>query len=108
MQQIDQKGLDALVLSAEQANSDLDHISGKDSRAIEKLPEVQSAAEPKRSNMGQQMIGPSQFNKLMEFMMMERLNFLRNSLDSHNPHETTIRMRDIAAKRCDELCLLTC
>ena len=38
----------------------------------------------------------------MEFMMMKRLNFLRSSLDSHNPHETTIRMRDIAAKRRDE------
>lgn len=34
--------------------------------------------------------------------MMKRLNFLRSSLDSHNPHETTIRMRDIAAKRRDE------
>lgn len=38
----------------------------------------------------------------MEFMMMKRLNFLRSSLDSHNPHETTIRMRDIASKRRDE------
>ena len=45
---------------------------------------------------------PTQFNKSMEFMMMKRLNFLRNSLDSHNPHETTIRMRDIASKRRDE------
>lgn len=42
------------------------------------------------------------FNKSMEFMMMKRLNFLRNSLDSHNPHDTTIRMRDNAAKRRDE------
>ncbi len=38
----------------------------------------------------------------MEFMMMKRLNFLRNSLDSHNPHETTIRMRDNANKKRDE------
>ena len=42
------------------------------------------------------------FNKSMEFMMMKRLNFLRNSLDSHNPHDTTIRMRDNASKRRDE------
>jgi len=38
----------------------------------------------------------------MEFMMMKRLNFLRNSLDSHNPHETTLRMRDNAMKKRDE------
>lgn len=38
----------------------------------------------------------------MEFMMIKRLNYLRNSLDSHNPHETTNRMRGIAAKRRDE------
>ena len=42
------------------------------------------------------------FNKSMEFMMMKRLNFLRSSLDSHNPHETTLHMRDNAAKRRDE------
>ena len=34
--------------------------------------------------------------------MMKRLNFLRNSLDSHNPHETTLRMRDNAQKKRDE------
>ena len=33
---------------------------------------------------------------------MKRLNFLRNSLDSHNPHETTERMREVAARRRDE------
>ena len=33
---------------------------------------------------------------------MKRLNFLRNSLDSHNPHETTLRMRDNAMKKRDE------
>lgn len=38
----------------------------------------------------------------MEFMMMKRLNFLLASLDSHNPHETTLRMRDNANKRRDE------
>ena len=35
-------------------------------------------------------------------MMMKRLNFLRNSLDSHNPHETTLRMRDNAQTKRDE------
>jgi len=44
----------------------------------------------------------SQFNKSMEFMMMKRLNFLRNQLDQHNPQETTLRMRDNASKRRDE------
>lgn len=34
--------------------------------------------------------------------MMKRLNFLRTSLDSHNPHETTLRMRDNAQKKRDE------
>ena len=49
-----------------------------------------------------QGIDAAQFNKSMEFMMMKRLNFLRNSLDSHNPHETTLRMRDNAQKKRDE------
>ena len=44
----------------------------------------------------------SDFNKTMEFMMMKRLHFLRNSLDTHNPHETTLRMRDNALKKRDE------
>ena len=44
----------------------------------------------------------SEFNKTMEFMMMKRLHFLRNSLDTHNPHETTLRMRDNALKKRDE------
>ena len=34
--------------------------------------------------------------------MMKRLHFLRRSLDSHNPHETTLRMRDNAMKKRDE------
>ena len=42
------------------------------------------------------------FNKTIEFMMMKRLHFLRNSLDSHNPQETTLRMRDNAARKRDE------
>ena len=44
----------------------------------------------------------AEFNKTMEFMMMKRLHFLRNSLDTHNPHETTLRMRDNALKKRDE------
>ena len=42
------------------------------------------------------------FNKTIEFMMMKRLHFLRNSLDTHNPQETTLRMRDNAARKRDE------
>ena len=42
------------------------------------------------------------FQKSMEYMMMKRLHFLKNSLDSHNPHETTLRMRDNAIKQRDE------
>ena len=33
---------------------------------------------------------------------MKRLHFLRNSLESHDPHETTLRMRDNAQKKRDE------
>ena len=35
-------------------------------------------------------------------MMMKRLNYLMNSLEQHDPHETTLRMRDNAQKRRDE------
>ena len=34
--------------------------------------------------------------------MMKRLHFLKSSIDSHNPHETTLRMRDNAMKQRDE------
>jgi len=44
----------------------------------------------------------TEFNKTIEFMMMKRLHFLRNSLDSHNPVETTRKLRDQAAKKRDE------
>ena len=42
------------------------------------------------------------FAKTIEFMMMKRLHFLRNSLDSHDPQETTLRMREDANKKRDE------
>ena len=35
-------------------------------------------------------------------MMLKRLNFLRNSLSSHNPRETTQYLRDHANKIRDE------
>ena len=35
-------------------------------------------------------------------MMMKRLHFLRNSLDTHNPIETTNRMRENAQRKRDE------
>ena len=44
----------------------------------------------------------TEFNKTIEFMMMKRLHFLRNSLDSHNPVETTRKLRDAAARKRDE------
>ena len=34
--------------------------------------------------------------------MLKRLNFLRNSLESHNPRETTQHLREQALKRRDE------
>jgi hypothetical protein len=38
----------------------------------------------------------------MEFMMLKRLNYLRNQLDSHDPVETTARMRLQAMQKRDE------
>jgi hypothetical protein len=35
-------------------------------------------------------------------MILKRLNFLRNSLESHNPRETTNHLREQAIKRRDE------
>lgn len=96
MQQIDKKGLDTLALNPDTISG---HIEGGQPKMdSSKLPDVN---EQKRMSLTGQP-SPGQFNKSMEFMMMKRLNFLRNSLDTHNPHETTIRMRDIAAKRRDE------
>jgi len=34
--------------------------------------------------------------------MLKRLNFLRNSLENHNPRETTQYLREMALKRRDE------
>ena len=41
-------------------------------------------------------------NKSVEFMMMKRLHFLRNSLEQHNPQETTNRLRENAERKRDE------
>jgi hypothetical protein len=38
----------------------------------------------------------------MEFMMLKRLNYLRNSLDGHDAVETTARMRMNAMQKRDE------
>lgn len=35
-------------------------------------------------------------------MMIKRLNYLRNSLETHNSRETTQHLRDEAEKRRDE------
>mgnify|MGYP006978389666 CR=1 FL=1 len=35
-------------------------------------------------------------------MMLKRLNYLRNSLENHNPRETTMHLREQAVKRRDE------
>ena len=37
-----------------------------------------------------------------DLMMLKRLNFLRNSLESHNPRETTMHLREQAVKKRDE------
>ncbi len=37
-----------------------------------------------------------------DLMMLKRLNFLRNSLENHNPRETTQYLRENALKRRDE------
>jgi hypothetical protein len=39
-------------------------------------------------------IGKPGQNQSMEIMMLKRLNFLRNSLESHNPRETTMHLRE--------------
>jgi len=41
-------------------------------------------------------------NKSMELRIIKRLHFLRNSLESHNPRETTVRLRQNAARKRDE------
>lgn len=38
----------------------------------------------------------------MEFMMLKRLNYLRNQLEGHDPSETTTRMRMNAMIKRDE------
>ena len=37
-----------------------------------------------------------------DIMMLKRLNFLRNSLETHNTRETTHHLRDQALKKRDE------
>jgi hypothetical protein len=38
----------------------------------------------------------------MEVIMMKRMNFIRNSLESHDPKETTAHIRQEANKKRDE------
>ena len=98
MHTIDIKGLANQTALNQQSEASQDN--GKTSSGgVEKLPNllVSGAEAARQSTQGNQTgTDTSQFNKSMEFMMMKRLNFLRNSLDSHNPHETTLRMRDNA------------
>lgn len=96
MHTIDSKGLANQAALNQQSEASQEKTS---SGGIEKLPNllVSGAEAARQSAQGNQAgTDTSQFNKSMEFMMMKRLNFLRNSLDSHNPHETTLRMRDNA------------
>ena len=87
MHQIDAKGLGGALNTQSEASKDL----------TEKLPNLLvSGADATRQSIQVQSGESGGFQKSMEFMMMKRLNFLRNSLDSHNPHETTLRMRDNA------------
>ena len=94
-----------LLYSLEQVN-----MQAIDSKGIVKQ---ETQVDPERRSALPNLLVPGQredakaksvtdFNKTIEFMMMKRLHFLRNSLDSHNPHETTLRMRDNAAKKRDE------
>ena len=67
------------------------------------LPNLLTQNQEMRQSQGASTTtGNGEFNKSMEFMMMKRLHFLRNSLESHDPHETTLRMRDNAQKKRDE------
>lgn len=92
MHSIDSKGLASALNQQSETNVD---------PKTDKLPNLLvNPADATRQSMGTNDI--NNFNKSMEFMMMKRLNFLRNSLDSHNPHDTTIRMRDNAQKKRDE------
>lgn len=102
MHTIDAKGLASNALNQQSEASQDAHKLG--SGGVEKLPNllVSGAEAARQSLQGGAGADAAQFNKSMEFMMMKRLNFLRNSLDSHNPHETTLRMRDNAQKKRDE------
>ena len=67
--------------------------TGQDFLTTGGLPQLQGAETTKEKG---------EFERSMEFMMMKRLHFLKNSVDIHNPHETTLRMRDNAMKCRDE------
>ena len=54
------------------------------------------------SEMDEKSNSTAETGRSMEVMMIKRLNFLRNSLDTHNPKETTVRLRQNAARKRDE------
>lgn len=39
-------------------------------------------------------VGKSAANQSTDIMMLKRLNYLRNSLENHNPRETTMHLRE--------------
>ena len=84
MQTIDSKGIMKQETSIDQEKRTLPNLLGNGSKVDMKAKSV------------------TDFNKTIEFMMMKRLHFLRNSLDSHDPVETTNRMRENAARKRDE------
>jgi hypothetical protein len=44
----------------------------------------------------------SNLNETMEVMMMKRMNYIRNTIDVHDPREITSKIRIEAQKKRDE------
>lgn len=88
MFQMDKKGMTG-------TSANLNLSSDPSTLAVEKLPNLLGSG-PEAARKSQKDGETLSFKKSMEFMMMKRLNYLMNSLDSHDPHETTLRLRDNA------------
>ena len=89
-----------LIYALEQINTvNITRTSGRDSLNVTGasfLPNLMNAGKDQPKSPQPEM------DKTMEFMMLKRLNYLRNQLDSHEPVETTARMRLNAMQKRDE------
>lgn len=81
---------------------------GTDSSSPSTLPNLLIPGSAKNSahKFDSSTLTPNKSNESIsngiEFMMLKRLNFLRNSLDGHDPEQTTAKLRKFATKMRDE------